>query len=69
MEKERKKEPKDEIYDQFYDLTSVASMTELTGLTPALPVNEEELSDYEDIYGVPVPDGIDNDKKAKKESR
>ncbi len=53
----------DDIYDQFYNLKSVASYTELTGLTPALPMTQEEVGAYEQIYSMPVPDGIENNSK------
>lgn len=52
--KERKKaNAQDEIFDQFYDLNSVASATGLTGMTPALPQSDEELESYAKIQGLP----------------
>ena len=42
-----------QIYDQFYDLTSVESATGLTGMTPTMPQNQEELVAYETIMGIP----------------
>ncbi len=59
----------DDIYNQFYNLTSVASTNELTGLTPALPVSEEEVIAYEQLYSMPVPEGIDNNSKKEKKTK
>jgi hypothetical protein len=54
MMKERKKgNSQEEIFDQFYDLNSVASATGLTGMTPALPKTDEELVAYAKIQGIP----------------
>ncbi len=59
----------DDIYEQFYDLKSVASTTELTGLTPSLPVSRNEIGAYEQIYGVPVPEGIENNSKRERKKQ
>lgn len=45
--------PKEEIFDQFYDLNSVASTTELTGMVAALPQSNEEVESYANIQGIP----------------
>ncbi len=45
----------DRIYDEFYDLKSVMSTTDMTGLTPTLPLSEENAESYSEIHGMPVP--------------
>ena len=67
MTKKRKIPEEDgrDIYDQFYNLNSVSSATELTGLIPSLPHTEFEAESYEQVYGVPVPSDIENDKNKK----
>ena len=53
MSETPKANPQKEIFDQFYDLTSVESATGLTGMTPALPRTRAELESYEEICGIP----------------
>ncbi|PKM74012.1 MAG: hypothetical protein CVU91_02935 [Firmicutes bacterium HGW-Firmicutes-16] len=45
----------DRIYEDFYDLRSVMSTTEMTGLTPTPPLSEEDAESYSEIQGMPVP--------------
>lgn len=51
--KPEKKDAKEEIFDQFYDLTSVVSATGMTGSTPELPQSGEELEAYSKLLGTP----------------
>lgn len=39
--------------DKYYEMSSVASATECTGLTPALVKTEYEEDSYKEIYDVP----------------
>ncbi len=48
-----------ELFEQFYNLSSVASASELTGLTPSMPMCEDSAESYAQLYGIPVPDRID----------
>ncbi len=48
-----------ELFEQFYNLSSVASASELTGLTPSMPMSEDSAESYAQLYGIPVPDKID----------
>jgi hypothetical protein len=43
--------------DYFFDMNTVASTTECTGLIPTPPVSEFEAESYTDIYGIPQPSG------------
>ncbi|MEA4895862.1 MAG: hypothetical protein VB064_11470 [Oscillospiraceae bacterium] len=45
----------DRIYQDFYDMNSVMSTTEMTGLTPTPPITEEDAEAYSEIHGMPVP--------------
>ena len=56
------KPKREDIYYQFYDLKSVQSSTELTGLTPSLPMSEDDAASYAEIYGTPIPDDLPNDR-------
>lgn len=54
----KKNKPKTPNYDQdkYYDINSVASATECTGLTPALVKSDYEEDSYKEIYDVPSLD-------------
>ncbi len=43
----------DLLNDSFYDVDMVASATEYTGLIPSLPLSEDEVEAYADIYTMP----------------
>lgn len=46
--------PQDErLYEQIYGLNSVESSTEFTGLTPSLPLEDEEMDSYSDMESMP----------------
>lgn len=54
--------------DKFYDMGSVASASDCTGLIPSPPVNEEEAESYAELYNIPQPtdeinNGLQNIKK------
>lgn len=55
------KPKREDIYYQFYDLKSVQSTNELTGLTPSLPLSDDDVASYSDIYGMPITDDLPND--------
>jgi len=44
----------DRIFDQFYNMKSVQSTTEMTGLTPTPPMSEDEEESYSEIQGMPM---------------
>lgn len=47
--------------DRFYDIGSVASTSDCTGLIPSPPVNEAEAESYAELYNIPQPtDEINN---------
>lgn len=47
--------------DTLFDLDTVASATECTGLVPTPPITENEAESYTDLYSIPQPDGpVDN---------
>jgi hypothetical protein len=54
MNERKTADPQEEIFEQYYDLNSVASMTELTGSIPSLPQSEEELESYNKIQSMPI---------------
>lgn len=49
----KKRDPMEDIYDQFYDFQSVVSAQGLTGLTPELPQSDEHLEAYSKLQGIP----------------
>lgn len=53
--KKRAPERRADIYYQFYDMKSVESAGELTGLVPFTPENGYELAAYAELEGTPVP--------------
>lgn len=55
----------DRIYEEFYDLKSVSSSTEMTGLTPTPPLSEEDAESYCEIHGMPVPGDPPKKKRGK----
>ena len=56
MDAEKKHRPIDDrIYEEFYDMKSVMSSTEMTGLTPTPPLSEDDAESYSEIHGLPVP--------------
>jgi len=55
FDKDKRKKNGNAGYDE-YTLTSndtVASSTECTGLIPALPVSDDDLQSYSEIYNIP----------------
>jgi len=58
----------DETLDQFYDMSSVASATSYTGLTPTPPHSEDEAMSYSMLYAYPHQDNksSEDNKKHKK---
>lgn len=52
--------------EQYYDTNSVESSTGMTGLTPTLPLSDEEEESYSDIYGMPTPNTLHKSTKKKK---
>ena len=52
--------------DLYFDLDSVASTTECTGLIPTPPESEAQAESYTDIYAIPRPDKPAIKKKNKK---
>ena len=67
MDNEKKRPKREDIYYQFYDLQSVQSNTELTGLTPSLPLSDDVAASFGEIYGMPIPDNLPNDKAGEEE--
>jgi hypothetical protein len=61
-ENQKHDEPRLKLEDDisFMNEQSVASATECTGLTPSLPVTEDEAESYSDIYPVPAPRPAEN---------
>lgn len=61
-ENKRNDEPRLKLEDDvsFMNEQSVASATECTGLTPSLPVTEDEAESYSNIYPVPAPKPAQN---------
>ncbi len=57
-EKKNARQKMQEILDQYYEIGSVASSTDCTGLMYAPPVSEEELDSYSEINLMPKPSGI-----------
>lgn len=41
--------------DLFFEIDTVASATECTGLIPALPLTEAQAQAYTDLYSIPRP--------------
>lgn len=41
--------------DLFFEIDSVSSATECTGLMPTPPANQAEADFYTDLYAVPTP--------------
>ena len=58
----------DRIYEEFYDMKSVMSSTEMTGLTPTPPLSEEDAESYSEIHGMPVPGDPPRKHREKKEN-
>lgn len=54
-EKKRAPGKRADIYYQFYDMKSVESAGELTGLVPSAPENGYDLAAYAELEGTPVP--------------
>lgn len=46
----------DEVMNQYYDLSSVASATGFTGLTQTPPLSEDEAEAYSEIWSFPKPE-------------
>lgn len=47
--------------DTLFNLDTVASATECTGLMPTPPISEDEVESYTDLYSIPQPDEpVDN---------
>lgn len=69
MAEKRKKsnQEEDEIFDQYYDLSSVASATSYTGLTQTPPLSEEEAESYSEIWSYPKPESTPQLENKKKE--
>ena len=44
---------KESMYEQLFGLNSVESSTEFTGLTPSLPMDDEDMDAYSDIQSMP----------------
>ena len=44
---------KESMYEQLFGLNSVESSTEFTGLTPSLPLDDEDMDSYSDIQSMP----------------
>ena len=55
----------DRIYEEFYDMKSVMSTTDMTGLTPTPPLTEEDSESYSEIHGMPVPGDPPKKKRGK----
>ncbi|MFU0833828.1 MAG: DUF4316 domain-containing protein [Oscillospiraceae bacterium] len=57
QDKKKNNEPRLKLEDDvsFMNEQSVASATECTGLTPSLPLTEDEAESYSNIYPVPAP--------------
>ena len=53
----------DPTEDELYDMNTVASATECTGLIPTPPSNEGEAEAYTDIYSIPQPQSPQDNKK------
>lgn len=53
MKKEKQADPQKQIFEQFYDLNSVASDTGMTGMVPTLPQSAEDLESYAKLHGLP----------------
>ena len=53
-EKKRPPEKRADIYYQFYNLKSVASDGDLTGLVPSAPQSGSELTSYAELEDTPV---------------
>ena len=41
------------VYDHLDGLDSVESSTEFTGLTPSLPLDDEEMESYSEVKSIP----------------
>lgn len=54
-EPEDKQLPHSPDGDDLYDLNTVASSMECTGLIPTPPVSESEAESYTDLYNIPQP--------------
>jgi hypothetical protein len=57
-EKKNAKQKMQELLNQNYEIGSVASFTDCTGMMYAPPVSEEELDSYSEINLMPKPSGI-----------
>ena len=53
----------DPMEDDLYDMNTVASATECTGLIPTPPNNEGEAEAYTDIYNIPQPQGVQDNRE------
>lgn len=56
--------------DKFYDMGSIASASDCTGLIPSPPANEAEAESYAELYNISQPtdeinNGLQNIKKTK----
>lgn len=63
MEKKKRvpEKKRADIYYQFYDMKSVESAGELTGLVPSAPENGYDLAAYAELEGTPVPTDTSTD--------
>ncbi len=62
-----KRSGEERIFDQFYDMSSVQSSTEMTGLVPTPPQSEADAESYSQIHGMPIPGDPPRKRKEKKE--
>ena len=53
----------DPLEDDLYDMNTVASATECTGLIPTPPGNDSEAEAYTDIYNIPQPQGAKDNRE------
>ncbi len=53
----KKQKSNQEIIDSYDYLSNAASSQDCTGLIPSLPMSDEELESYEDIYHFLPPNG------------
>lgn len=63
MEKKKRvpEKKRADIYYQFYNMKSVESAGELTGLVPSAPENGYDLAAYAELEGTPVPTDTSTD--------
>lgn len=65
---DKSKRPGDEsIFDQFYDMSSVQSSTDMTGLVPRPPLTGADAESYSQIHGIPIPGDPPRKRKEKRE--